>query len=52
MGEYHDLYLQLDVLLLADVMNKFRETSMEHCKLDPAHVYTLPNSSWNVMLKM
>ena len=25
---------------------------MEHYKLDPSHVYTLPNSSWNVMLKM
>ena len=52
MGEYHDLYLQLDVLLLADVMNKFRQSCMEHYKLDPSHFYTLPNFSWNVMLKM
>ena len=29
-GEYHDLYLELDVWLLADVMNKFRQTCMEH----------------------
>ena len=42
MGEYHDLYLQLDVLLLADVMNKFRQSCVEHYKLDPSHVYTLP----------
>ena len=42
MGEYHDLYLQLDVLLLADVMNKFRQSCMEHYKLDPSHFYTLP----------
>jgi len=52
MGEYHDLYLQLDVLLLADVMTKFRQTCMEHYKLDPVHFYTLPNFSWNAMLKM
>jgi len=52
MGEYHDLYLQVDVLLLSDAMNKFRQTCMEHYKLDPSHFYTLPNCSWNVMLKM
>ena len=52
MGEYHDLYLQLDVLLSADVMNKFRQTRVEHYKLDPSQFYTLPNCSWNVMLQM
>ena len=52
MGEYHDLYVQLDVLLFADVMNKFRQSCMGHEKLDPSHFYTLPNFSWNVMLKM
>ena len=40
------------MLLLADEMNKFRQTSMEHYKFDPAHFYTLPNLSLNVMLKM
>ena len=44
MGEYHDLYLQLDVLVVADVVNKFRQACMEHYKLlDPSHIYTLPN---------
>ena len=53
MGEYHYLYLQLDVLLLADVMNKLKKkTCMGHYKLDPSHFYTLPNLSWNVMFKM
>ena len=52
MGEYHDLYLKLDVLLLADVMNEFRQSCMEHYKLDPSHFITLPNFSWNVMLKL
>ena len=52
MGEYHDLYSQWDVLLLAYVMNKFRQTCMEHYKPDPSHFCTLPHFSWNVMLKM
>jgi hypothetical protein len=52
MGEYHDLYLKLDVLLLADVMNEFRQSCVEHYKLDPSHFNTLPNFSWNVMLKL
>ena len=52
MGEYHDLYLQLDVLLLADVMNKFRQICMGHYKSDPSHLYTLRNFSWNVMFRM
>jgi len=33
-------------------MNKFRQTCMEHYKLDPSHFYTLPNCSWNVMSNM
>ena len=42
-GEYHELDLQLDVLLLADVMNKLRQTGREHYRLDPSYFYTLPN---------
>ena len=52
MGEYHDLYLQLAVLLLADVMNKFRQTCVEHYKLHPSHFRRYQTFSWNVMLKM
>ena len=43
MRDYHNLYLELDVLLLADVMNKFRQTCVEHCKLDPSHFYSVPD---------
>ena len=39
---YHDTYLKIDVLLLADVAETFRNTCLEHCKLDPAHFYTAP----------
>ena len=39
MGEYHDLYLKTDVLLLSNVFEAFRNTCLEHYELDPAHFY-------------
>ena len=52
LGEYHDLYLQSDVLLLSDVFENFRETCFQYYKLDPAHYYSAPGLSWNACLKM
>ena len=52
MGEYHDLYLKTDVLLLADVFENFRRTCSEYYKLDPCHYFTSPGLSWDAMLKM
>ena len=52
MGEYHDLYLTSDVLLLADVFENFRKTCLEYYKLDPCHYFTSPGLSWDAMLKM
>ena len=52
MGEYHDLYLKSDILLLADVFQKFRRTCLEFYKLDPCHYFTSPGLSWDAMLKM
>ena len=52
MGEYHDLYLKTDVLLLADVFEKFRKVCTSYYKLDPAHYYTSPGLAWDAMLKM
>ena len=40
MGEYHDLYLKNDVLLLADVFESFRKTCLQYYKLDPCHYFT------------
>jgi hypothetical protein len=51
LGEYHDLYLKTDVLLLTDIFSKFRETSMKHYGLDPAHYVSAPALSWDAMLK-
>lgn len=52
MGEYHDLYLKSDILLLSDVFENFRKTCLEYYKLDPCHYYTSPGLSWDAMLKM
>jgi hypothetical protein len=52
MGDYHDLYLQTDVLLLCDVFESYRDMSLKQYKLDPCHFYTSPGLSWSAMLKM
>ena len=52
MGEYHDLYIASDVLLLTDVFENFRKTCLEYYKLDPCHYFTSPGLSWDAMLKM
>ena len=52
MGQYHDLYLKSDVLLLADIFQNLREQYLDTYGLDPAHYVSLPSSSWDAMLKM
>ena len=52
MGEYHDLWLKSDVLLLADVFESFRKTCLKYYKIDPCHYFTSPGLSWSAMLKM
>ena len=52
LGEYHDLYLRTDVLLLTDIFENFRDLCLEYYKLDPAHYFTLPNFAWDAMLLM
>ncbi|XP_031549086.1 uncharacterized protein LOC116286658 [Actinia tenebrosa] len=51
MGEYHDIYLRSDVVLLADVFQSFRKMAMEYNQLDPANFYTAPGLSWSALLK-
>ena len=45
LGEYHDLYLKTDVLSLADVWTKFRETCIEYYELDPSYYISAPSLS-------
>ena len=52
MGDYHDLYLKSDVLILADVFENFRKTSKQNYNLDPAHYFSCPGFAWDAMLKM
>ena len=51
MGEYHDLYVSTDVLLLADVFENFRKVCQEKYGLDPAHYSSAPGLSWDALLK-
>ncbi|KYN50748.1 hypothetical protein ALC56_10211, partial [Trachymyrmex septentrionalis] len=51
LGEYSDLYLKTDVLLLADIFENFRESCVASYGLDPAHYYILPGFTWDAMLK-
>ena len=50
-GELHDLYMNTDVMILADVFESFRKTSLEKYKLDPAHFTTAPGLSWAACLR-
>ena len=50
-GEYHDLYVQSDTLLLADVFENFRIKFLEVYELDPAHFSSLPGLAWQACLK-
>ena len=51
-GEYHDLYVQTDTLLLADVFGKFRDTCIEIYGLDPSRFLSAPGLAWQACLKM
>ena len=51
MGDYHDLHVQTDTLLLADVFEKFREKCIEIYGLDPSYFYSAPGLAWQACLK-
>ena len=51
MDNYHDHYLKKDVLLLADVFEKFIDTCLKFYGLDPCHYFNSPGLSWDAMLK-
>ena len=51
LGEYHDLYVQSDTLLFADVFENFRDKCNEINELDSGHFLSAPGLSWKVFLK-
>ena len=44
--------MKKDVLLLADVFQKFIDTCLKFYKLDPCHYFSSPGLSWDAMLKI
>ena len=50
-GNYHDLYVQSDTFLLADVFENFRNTCIKVYELDPAHFLPAPGLAWQACLK-
>ena len=51
LGEYHDLYVRSNTLLLADVFENFRNTCIKVYELDPAHFISLPGLAWQACLE-
>ena len=54
MKDYHDLCFKCrcDVMLWADVFEKFRNNSLKNYRLCPSHFLSAPGLSWDAMLKM
>ena len=51
LGDYHDLRVQSDTLLLADVFENFRNECIETYELDPAHFLSAPGLAWQACFK-
>ncbi|WP_375657691.1 DNA polymerase, partial [Bartonella sp. CL32QHWL-1] len=50
-GEFIDLYLKTDVILLADLFEKFRDVNLNYFQIDPCHCYSAPGLTWQAGLK-
>ena len=51
LGEYHDLYVRSDTLLLADIYENFKMYCLENYGLDPTHFISLSGLAWQACLK-
>ena len=49
--DYHDIYLKLDVLLLADIIENYRELSIKQMNIDPSYYISTPSFAYDCMLK-
>ena len=52
LGQYLDLYLKTDVLLLADVFKNFIKTCLNYYRLDPSNYFSSRGLSWDSILKI
>ena len=52
LADFHDNYLLVDVLLLADVFEHFRDSIIEYFHIDPCYYNTAPGLSWSAALRM
>ena len=51
LGDYHDLYVQSDILLIANVFENFRNMCTKAYERDPAHVLSAPGLAWQACLQ-
>ena len=51
LGDYYDLHVQSDTLLLADVLENFRNKCIETYELDPTRFLSAPGLAWQACLK-
>ena len=51
LGDYHDLYVKSDMLMLADIFEYLRNKSIEINELDPAHILSAPGLAWQESLR-
>ena len=49
--EYHDLYVQSDTLLLADVFENFKNMCLEIYEPDPEKFFSAPRLAWQATFK-
>ena len=52
MGEYHDLYIKIDTLLLVDVFENFRNKCIKTYEFDPLHFISAPGLAWKTGVKL
>ena len=50
LGDYHDVYVRTEVLLFADIFEKFRSVCLNVYRLGPSHFYSVPSLNWESIL--